>query len=74
VDVDAVAHQAEEAAKNDEQVKRLVQSMPGRKLLLGVDRLDYSKALVERFASYQALWKTLFADNPLRSIAHGLAR
>src|ERR1700728_3309383 len=58
VDVDAVAHQAEEAAKNDEQVKRLVQSMLGRKLLLGVDRLDYSKGLVERFASYQALLKS----------------
>ena len=58
IDVDAVAHQAEEAAKNDEQVKRLVQSMLGRKLLLGVDRLDYSKGLVERFASYQALLKS----------------
>src|SRR3979490_582918 len=43
VDVDAIARQADEAAKNDEQVKRLVQSMLGRKLLLGVDRLDYSK-------------------------------
>jgi trehalose 6-phosphate synthase len=58
VDVDAVAHQAAEAVKNDEQVKRLVQSMLGRKLLLGVDRLDYSKGLVERFASYQALLKS----------------
>jgi len=58
IDVGAVAHQAEEAAKNDEQVKRLVQSMLGRKLLLGVDRLDYSKGLVERFASYQALLKS----------------
>jgi trehalose 6-phosphate synthase len=58
VDVDVVAHQAEGAVQNDEQVKRLVQSMLGRKLLLGVDRLDYSKGLVERFASYQALLKS----------------
>jgi trehalose 6-phosphate synthase len=36
-------------------VKRLEQSLLGRQLLLGVDRLDYSKGLNERFNSYQAL-------------------
>jgi trehalose 6-phosphate synthase len=55
VDVDVIARQAEEAVRDDEQVKRLVLSLLGRKLLLGVDRLDYSKGLVERFSSYRAL-------------------
>lgn len=55
VDVDVIANQAEKAARDDEQVKRLIDSLLGRKLLLGVDRLDYSKGLVERFASYRAL-------------------
>ena len=32
-----------------------IEGLLGRKLILGVDRLDYSKGLVERFASYRAL-------------------
>jgi trehalose 6-phosphate synthase len=55
VDVDVIARQAAEAAAEDDQVKRLVESLLGRKLLLGVDRLDYSKGLPERFSSYRAL-------------------
>lgn len=55
VDVEVIARQAEEAVRDDEQVKRLVESLLGRQLLLGVDRLDYSKGLVERFTSYRAL-------------------
>lgn len=55
VDVEVIARQAEEAVRDDDQVKRLVQGLLGRKLLLGVDRLDYSKGLVERFTSYRAL-------------------
>jgi trehalose 6-phosphate synthase len=55
VDVDVIARQAEEAVREDEEVKRLVHGLLGRKLLLGVDRLDYSKGLVERFTSYRAL-------------------
>jgi trehalose 6-phosphate synthase len=55
VDVDVIARQAEDAVRDDDQVKRLVHGLLGRKLLLGVDRLDYSKGLVERFISYQAL-------------------
>jgi trehalose 6-phosphate synthase len=54
VDVDAVAAQAA-AAQNDEQVQRLVAGVLGRKLMLGVDRLDYSKGLVERFTAYRHL-------------------
>jgi trehalose 6-phosphate synthase len=57
VDVDVVAREAEEA-RDDDQVKRLIQGLLGRKLLLGVDRLDYSKGLVERFTSYQTLLET----------------
>jgi trehalose 6-phosphate synthase len=55
VDVDVIAQQAAQAASEDDQVKRLVASLLGRKLLLGVDRLDYSKGLLERFTSYRAL-------------------
>jgi trehalose 6-phosphate synthase len=59
VDVDAITLQAEEAERTDEQIKRLVRSMLGRQLILGVDRLDYSKGLVERFNSYQALLESV---------------
>jgi trehalose 6-phosphate synthase len=55
VDVEAIAAQAAAAARDDEQVKRLIAGLLGRKLMLGVDRLDYSKGLVERFASYRTL-------------------
>jgi trehalose 6-phosphate synthase len=55
VDVGVIARQAKCAEDEDEHVKRLKQSLLGRQLLLGVDRLDYSKGLNERFNSYQAL-------------------
>lgn len=55
VDVDEIAGQSAAAARDDEQVKRLIAGLLGRKLMLGVDRLDYSKGLVERFASYRTL-------------------
>jgi trehalose 6-phosphate synthase len=55
VDVEEIARDAAAALRDDEQVKRLREGLLGRKLLLGVDRLDYSKGLVERFASYRAL-------------------
>ncbi|HEY6451249.1 MAG TPA: trehalose-6-phosphate synthase [Steroidobacteraceae bacterium] len=55
VDVEAVATQAADAVREDEQVKRLLAGLLGRKFMLGVDRLDYSKGLVERFASYRTL-------------------
>jgi len=55
VDAEAIAIEASRAEEHDEQVKRLSQSLLGRQMLLGVDRLDYSKGLVERFNSYQAL-------------------
>ena len=55
VNVEVIARQAEEAVREDDEVKRLIQGLLGRKLLLGVDRLDYSKGLLERFSSYRAL-------------------
>jgi trehalose 6-phosphate synthase len=55
VDVDAIAENAAAAVRDDERVKALVAGLLGRKLLIGVDRLDYSKGLVERFASYRTL-------------------
>jgi trehalose 6-phosphate synthase len=44
------------------QFERLQQSKGGRQMLLGVDRLDYSKGLEERFQAYERL----LADNPQR--------
>jgi trehalose 6-phosphate synthase len=58
VDAEVIAQEARHAEEHDEQVKRLAQSLLGRQLLLGVDRLDYSKGLIERFNSYQALLNT----------------
>lgn len=52
VDVDALQAQAVDAAAS-EPVRRFQLSLVGRKLMIGVDRLDYSKGLVERFASYE---------------------
>ena len=54
VDVESIAARAA-AARGDDQVQRLVAGLLGRKLLLGVDRLDYSKGLIERFTAYRHL-------------------
>jgi trehalose 6-phosphate synthase len=57
VDVDAI--QAEGIkAMNSEVVKRMVASLMDRSLMIGVDRLDYSKGLVERFAAYEHFLET----------------
>ncbi len=61
VDVDRVQASAAEAMST-EVVRRMVDSLLGRKLMIGVDRLDYSKGLVERFASYQQFLET-YPDN-----------
>jgi trehalose 6-phosphate synthase len=52
IDVSSVQREAAEAVRRDTS-RRMVQSLLGRKLVIGVDRLDYSKGLVERFASYE---------------------
>ncbi len=61
IDVDTVSQEANEAAKSD-VVKRLVQSLQGRALILGVDRLDYSKGVIERFDAYGRFLETFPED------------
>jgi trehalose 6-phosphate synthase len=61
VDVAGIRESAAEAV-GTEVVKRMVDSLVGRKLMIGVDRLDYSKGLVERFDSYQQFLET-YPDN-----------
>src|SRR5688572_12573177 len=57
VDVDAVQDEASNAI-NTEVVRRMTDSLVGRSLMMGVDRLDYSKGLVERFQAYQQFLET----------------
>ena len=52
VDVEAVQREAM-GAQSSEAYKRMVAGLLGRRLLIGVDRLDYSKGLVERFRAYE---------------------
>jgi trehalose 6-phosphate synthase len=61
VDVDAVQEEAA-AAINSDVVRRMTDSLMGRSLMMGVDRLDYSKGLVERFSAYQHFLET-YPDN-----------
>ena len=42
-------------AEDSNHVRRLVQSMGDKQLILGVDRLDYSKGLFNRFKAYEHL-------------------
>ena len=48
---------AAEKAEKGPEAKRLVQSLAGRSLILGVDRLDYSKGLPQRFKGFMQLLK-----------------
>ena len=57
VDVNSVHEEAVEAS-GSEVVKRMTDSLMGRSLMMGVDRLDYSKGLVERFSAYQHFLET----------------
>ncbi len=54
IDTDTVARYAEEAAQSA-QNKRLLESLRGRELMIGVDRLDYSKGLVARMEAVDHL-------------------
>lgn len=54
IDVDELQLLAGEAQSMG-KVKRLVKSLNGRQLMVGVDRLDYSKALTQRLLSYERL-------------------
>lgn len=53
--------QAERAARGRNN-QRLIESLDGRKLMIGVDRLDYSKGLPNRFEAFNRLL-TRFPDN-----------
>lgn len=52
IDVNTVARDANTAIKSD-LVSNLMKSLQGSALILGVDRLDYSKGLIERFNGYE---------------------
>jgi trehalose 6-phosphate synthase len=57
VDVDAIQREAVESQSTD-ACKRMVAGLIGRRLMIGVDRLDYSKGLVERFKAYERFLET----------------
>jgi trehalose 6-phosphate synthase len=61
IDVNSAQSEAEEAGQA-EVVRRMTDSLMGRTLMIGVDRLDYSKGLVERFQAYQQFLET-YPDN-----------
>ncbi|MEM9531196.1 MAG: trehalose-6-phosphate synthase [Pseudomonadota bacterium] len=54
VDVEEISALAQ-AAQSSGKVKRMVKSLGKRDLMIGVDRLDYSKALTQRLLSYERL-------------------
>jgi trehalose 6-phosphate synthase len=52
VSVDGIRVEAESCEATD-SCQRLIAGLLGKKLIMGVDRLDYSKGLVERFRAYE---------------------
>jgi trehalose 6-phosphate synthase len=54
IDAASFAQEAERAA-SDKQVQRVAGSLSGRALGIGVDRMDYSKGLPNRFEAYARL-------------------
>ena len=54
IDVDEIQQLAAEA-QTLKQVRNMVKSLSGRELIIGVDRLDYSKGLMQRFLAYERL-------------------
>jgi trehalose 6-phosphate synthase len=61
IDVEQVARTANESV-GDEAMERMTESLHGRKLIIGIDRLDYSKGLTERFAAFEQCLVT-FPEN-----------
>src|SRR5580698_3185233 len=55
IDVEKFARQATRAVSHPE-VSRLRRSLNGEKLAIGVDRLDYSKGLVNRIKAFDRMW------------------
>ncbi len=54
IDVDAIALQAAQSV-DSRQMRRLQESLRQRRLIIGVDRLDYSKGLLQRFQAVERL-------------------
>ncbi|HET6724858.1 MAG TPA: trehalose-6-phosphate synthase [Gammaproteobacteria bacterium] len=54
IDVDQVVEQAA-TGRESRRGQRLLQSLESRKQIIGVDRLDYSKGLVQRFLAYERM-------------------
>ena len=52
IDPEAIAHSAARSVASG-RVRNMTQGLLGRELIIGVDRLDYSKGLLERFEAYQ---------------------
>ncbi len=61
IDVDEVAAEARTTV-SQETVQRMIASLQGRKLIIGVDRLDYTKGLTQRFAAFEEFLET-YPDN-----------
>jgi trehalose 6-phosphate synthase len=61
VDVDAVQTAAQKALGTD-AVQRMTTGLLGRRSVIGVDRLDYSKGLVDRFHAYDRFLE-MFPEN-----------
>jgi trehalose 6-phosphate synthase len=55
IDVDKFALQSAKAVSHPD-VSRLRRSLNGEKLAIGVDRLDYSKGLVNRIKAFDQMW------------------
>jgi len=54
IDTECIERTARDAAKNPD-IEQLRESLAGRALIIGVDRLDYSKGLPQRFQAYARL-------------------
>ncbi len=55
IDPEKFAHQAAKAVSHPD-VSRLRRSLNGEKLAIGVDRLDYSKGLINRISAFDRMW------------------
>src|SRR5205807_4239457 len=55
IDPEKFASQAAKAASHPD-VSRLRRSLNGEKLAIGVDRLDYSKGLLNRIEAFDRMW------------------
>jgi trehalose 6-phosphate synthase len=58
IDPDEFAHMVEQPEAR-RQRQRLEESLGGRKLIIGVDRLDYTKGIPERLKAFEALLESM---------------